>query len=536
MRVFLAAAICVALAVFHTWPLAAAPQRSSLNYNADAQLNAWIVSWIPYAIRHEPSRLFAGNIFQPDDHALAYSEPLVVPALAGAPIRWFGGSAVLTFNLLVIVGLAATALAGWWLVFVWTGSFGAGIVAGALLAFNTHLLTRLPHLQAMHAWGLPLLAYQTDRLLQDGAHGVNRRTIAVWTVTMAAVAVTSVYWLVFAIVLTAAQAAVSLRSRRALASLTIAAAAAVIVTLPVLWPYISLASQGVRRPVEQAAQLSASPSAYLVSMSRIDTLWSRRFFTRDIDVLFPGVVALALATIGTTSALRTGGAARRRAVALLAAAIVGVVLSFGPATPVFAIVYRLLLPLQGIRVMARFGFLLLFAAAVLAGLGVARIIAAARSPRTKIAAAALALALVTAEAWRGPVPVTPFAGVPSIYAALDQEPRPALLVEVPFWPPETVYGNGEYVLNATEHRTPIMNGYSGFTPDLYRKRAQWFWFFPEQWAIDAMRTEGATHVMVHFEQFGRDAEMVRDGLPKRHGLELIAEDQRGHRLYRLVRR
>ena len=42
-------ALCFALAIFHTWPIAADPHRQSLNANADAELNAWIVSWIPSA-------------------------------------------------------------------------------------------------------------------------------------------------------------------------------------------------------------------------------------------------------------------------------------------------------------------------------------------------------------------------------------------------------------------------------------------------------------------------------------------------------
>src|SRR5690242_4439630 len=105
-RTAAAALVCLALTAFHTWPIASAPHRHSLNYNADAQLTAWIVSWIAYALPHEPRRLFAGNIFQPDDRVLSYSEPLVVPALLGAPIRWLGGSPVLTFNVLIMLGLA----------------------------------------------------------------------------------------------------------------------------------------------------------------------------------------------------------------------------------------------------------------------------------------------------------------------------------------------------------------------------------------------------------------------------------------------
>jgi hypothetical protein len=98
-----------------------------------------------------------------------------------------------------------------------------------------------------------------------------------------------------------------------------------------------------------------------------------------------------------------------------------------------------------------------------------------------------------------------------------------------------VFGNAEYVLNATGHRTPIMNGYSGYTPDSYRRRAQWFWFFPEPWAIEAIRHEGATHVMVHLEQFGADAEGVRAVLARQRELELVASDAAGHLLYRFAR-
>src|ERR1700674_4669230 len=100
-----AAALFLALAVFHTWPLASAPAHRSLNHNADAELNAWIVSWIPHALATDPAHLFDGDIFAPERNTLAYSEPLILPALVGAPIRWLGGSPVLTFNLLLLTGL-----------------------------------------------------------------------------------------------------------------------------------------------------------------------------------------------------------------------------------------------------------------------------------------------------------------------------------------------------------------------------------------------------------------------------------------------
>src|SRR5262245_60840958 len=150
--VWRALGLSAALAVIHTWPLSAAPWRLSLNYHADAQLNAWIISWIAHTLPASPAHLFDANIFAPERATLAYSDPLIVPALLVAPVRWLGGSPVLAFNLATIVGLTLTAWSAWFVAWRWTGSSRAALVAGALAAFNVHVLTRLAHLAATHAW------------------------------------------------------------------------------------------------------------------------------------------------------------------------------------------------------------------------------------------------------------------------------------------------------------------------------------------------------------------------------------------------
>lgn len=534
-RLAAAVAAVFALAVFHTWPLPSAPGRLSLNYNADAQLTAWTVSWFAHALPVQPLHLFAGNIFQPDNRAVAYSEPLFIQGVAGAPVRWLGGSAVLTFNLLLIAGLAATALAGWWLVWCWTGSFAAAVVGGALMAFNVHLLTRLPHLQAAHAWGLVAVVLVADRLARGSARGplLDRTTVLLATL-LASVAMTSEYWLFFAAVVVFVIAVAGVRSLRAAGRLALASAIGAAIAMPVLLPYIRLGAEGVRRPLAQAAQFAATPAGYLVSTSRVHASWGRHFYTSDVNAFFPGVCALVLASIGCWSAARAGGDARRRALVLVALAVIGVVLSLGPATSIYAMLYRVFVPLQGLRAAARFGFLFLIAIACLAGFGVAAIERRLPSRAAAVAFGVLALAAVTAEAWQGPVRTIPFTGVPPIYARLLDVKTPVLLAEMPFWPPQALFENGEYVLNATGYWIPTMNGYAGYTPEAYRRRAASFWFFPRDWAIAAMKKEGVTHVMVHLERFGRDADDVVRELAPRKDLELLASDSEGHRLYRLL--
>jgi hypothetical protein len=83
-----AAAVFVLLSVIHTWPLATAPGTLSRNDNGDAQLNEWIIAWVAHQLPRHPGQLFQGNIFYPAKDTLAFSEPLIVPALIAAPALW----------------------------------------------------------------------------------------------------------------------------------------------------------------------------------------------------------------------------------------------------------------------------------------------------------------------------------------------------------------------------------------------------------------------------------------------------------------
>lgn len=516
----------VLLTALHTWPIGLAPWRESLNHNADAQYAQWSLSWVAFAIANAPSRLFDGNIFAPEPRTLAFSEPTITPALVGAPLIWLGLSPVLVYNLLLLAGLLGTGLAGWWLVRTWTGSPGAGLVAGALAAYNVHLLTRLPHLMAVQAWTFPLILLLADRLR------TTRRTrdAVALAVVIAATAANSLYALAFAGVLVAVVGLTGRWRPRGAVAIATASLAGVLAASPVLLPYVRQAEAGMTRPIEMVADFSATPAGYVTSTSRLHDGWTRRWNTSDVDVFFAGAAALLLAALGAATALRSPARRTRRRVAvLLAVAAIGVVLSLGPATGLYRWLYEWALPLQGLRAASRFGYLFLFAVAILAGYGVAWL--QRRWPRRAGAVALACLAVVTIEAWHGPVPTTAFDGVPAIYQELANAGKPVMLVEVPFFPPDAVHQNGPYVLNASAHLQPVMNGHSGFTPMSYRRRAEAFWFFPEPWAIQAIRDEGATHVMVHLELFQHEAPAVVEALLEPEGLWLVAADARGHLLY-----
>jgi hypothetical protein len=545
------AAICLLLAIVHTWPLATAPATLARNDNADAQLNEWIMAWVAHQLPRAPSHLFDGNIFYPERDSLAFSEPLIVPALMGGPLYWLGASPVLVFNIILILGFALTAWAGYTVAHEWTGDKAAGILAGSMFAFNTHTLTRLAHIQGIHAWGLPVALLSADRIL------VRRRwRDAVWlAVWMAAMAYTSGYLIVFATVMIAVVLLARVKDwwshvTRVAMLFGGATLLAGIAVVPVYLPYRRVARLGMVRSIEAVNDFSATLKGYLAAAGRIHfSTWSAGFWANPVDAFFPGfvVIVLAVAAIVWTLLRSPGGDRnvpaesassialdRRRVIMLVAIAVVGMVLSLGTRTPLYGWIYQVFPPMQGLRAASRFGNLFLLGMAILAAYGLAHL--RRRLPPARAGVIAIALVvLANIESLRAPMHYTPFGGIPAVYSLLAKEPGRVVLVEVPFYPPQGVFQNGTYVLNSTAHWRPLMNGYSGYTPGAYRKYAETFWYFPREHAIQAMRKAGATHVMIHPGSFGNadeQAQMWKDVAASPY-LERIAITPGGPALYRL---
>lgn len=530
---------CILLAVVHTWPLATNPAGLSSNDNADAQLNAWILAWVEHALPRTPLHLFQANIFYPARDSLAFSEPLIVPAILGAPFAWLGASPVLVFNLVMLGGFALTALAGYALMFAWTGNRAAALLAGSTFAFNTHTLTRLAHVQALHIYGLPLALLAIDRLVSTGRTR-DSVLLAIWLVVMA---YTSGYLLVFGAVSIGVtmlvRSAEWLPRVRAIGGrFALAGVIAAIAIVPIALPYQRAANeQGMVRSLAAVSEYSATASGYLAASGRVHlATWSASFFKDPVNSFFPGVIVIVLASVAILRSRRVDVMSRRRITMLAVIVLTGFVLSLGTHTPVYAWLYYIFPPMRGLRVAARFGNLFLLGMSGLAGFGLAHIAGPARASLDRARGATMVTMLLivgaNAEALRAPFHYHRFTGVPRLYALLRGEPE-VVLAEVPFYPRQATFENAEYVLNSTAHWRPLMNGYSGYTPALYVKFADVFWDFPRDYAIEAMRRAGVTHVMVHPERFGNDASDVLRQLEARPDFELMGTSTRGLRLYRL---
>ena len=531
-----AGALFVALAVIHTWPLVTDLAHLSRVDNPDTQLNAWTISWIAHQLPRDPLHLFDANIFHPEPRTLAYSEPLLVPGLVGAPLRWLGASPITTYNVLVLIGLATTALAMYALVLRLTGDPAAALLSGCLFAFNAHTLTRLPHLQAFHAQWLPLSIWALDRLLYGGP-----KRDAVWLALFVSLAaMTSGYLGVFvAVALTTAFLARPDRWWRRdgfviAERLGLAALVSVVVVVAVLWPH-AVVNDGVpiRRPLEEVSRYAATLDQYLTTAGRLHyRLWSHRFFVDGAGALFPGVLAMGLAL----TALVSRGTGRGRMVMLGATALVGCVLSFGSATPFYEWLSWVFPPAQGIRAAHRFGYLFLFGVAGLAGFGLVAIRKRwVARPWATAATAVACIALVNLEALRAPLSYVPFSGFSPIYSVIAQDSQAEAVVELPFPSRRGVPRNADYVLASTVHWRPLLNGYSGFIPPSYAVSADYLRRFPGPRALRHLRELGVTHVVLHPWRYRPEGTAVRllRRVSDHPDLQLLHIDAQGSRLYRL---
>ena len=105
---------------------------------------------------------------------------------------------------------------------------------------------------------------------------------------------------------------------------------------------------------------------------------------------------------------------------------------------------------------------------------------------------------VNLEALRAPLWYRDYPGVPSIYDVLRDQPD-AVVIELPFFGRGGFFGNARYMINATRHRHPLVNGYSGFAPPGLETTAQTMRAFPGEPALTLLASLGVTHVVVHRE-------------------------------------
>lgn len=459
----------------------------------DPLFSMWRIGWVYRQLTGDPRDLFDANIFHPERLTFAYSESMLLPSLAAAPLLAAGAQPVTVYNLLFVSSFYLSGVAVWLLVRDLTGSRGAAFISALIFGFYPFRFEHYSHLELQVAFWMPLALLCLHRFAGTARIG--------WALGAAALAAAQVYSsmylaLFFACYVPFVGAALAFRHRDRLKALIpgaiVAATLAVVVALPLARVYSANEEVAQGRTAREVSFYSAERLDYLRAQRRSVTWAHRTPPGRMIErQLFPGVMPIALAAAGV---LTPGSAAVKAGYS--AAMLFAYEASHGPNGLVFPWLSHLP-PFGSIRVPARFSLLVGLSLAVLAGFGVSRMLGGTSGARAPVTLALLAIAvfvdvssrLELRPAWPDP---------PALYSSL---PEDAVLAELPALGERQQFSSIPYMYFSIWHGRQMVNGYSGYTPDSYAAVAEALDRLWEPGSLDRIRQRGATHVTVNCALF-----------------------------------
>ncbi|HEX8619376.1 MAG TPA: hypothetical protein VF911_17470 [Thermoanaerobaculia bacterium] len=480
-----------ALTAVMTWPLVA-NFTTALPHPQDPAINTWILDWDHHALTSDPARLFDANIFHPHRYSLAFSENLLGIALPLLPLYLLGFAPITIFNVAMFLAFALTGYGAYVLARLVTGSTGAAICSGIYFAFLSFRFTHLTHLQHLWAMWLPLLLAS----LIWFAKKPSAKRATLFGIAFVMNGLTNLHWFAFGGLAIGLSFLLGARRDRkywigGIAAMGIALA----ILTPVLLPYQRVRElYGFRGDRNETLQYSAEAGNWLIS-SLHSRWYAAPLGNPDVNPerwLFPGGLVLIFAAAGITWRGRT------TLLALLWVAL-GYFGSLGLNGWFGTFLFEFVPLFKGIRVPARWSFIAYTGLALLAACGIATI-TRRFGERTRAAIHAAIACAFLIELHAAPIRwylARPDA--PAVYAYLAAHPSDGPIIELPLRQ-EDQYA---YMLRATLHHRPMVNGVSGFVPPVFAELANGFeqpHIAPE--LLTRLEQLGVTTIVVHADRLG----------------------------------
>jgi hypothetical protein len=484
----------------------------------DPLFSIWRLGWVFRQLQGDPRSLFDANIFHPEPLTLTYSDSILLPALTAAPLLASGLHPVKVYNLLLLSGFLLTGLTTFLLVHRLTGCTRAAIISALLFGFYPYRFEHYPHLELQMTHWMPLGLLALHRF----AETLRVRDLLLAAFCGAAQLYSSMYYGVFLPLYGSVVAAILCLSRgvpfrHVLKPIAFATAAGIVLSAPLVVPYMSAQTRKGIREAPEVQFYSATAEDYLRAHDRSARYTGHLLPAQPERALFPGITPLALAAAALAPPL---GPTRVAYLAGLLAAFDG---SRGMNGLAYPYLYAYFPPARGLRVPARFSVLVGLSLAVLAGFATRRLLGRLPPWKGHLVFGVLVLVIVAdlqprvelQPVWREP---------PHIYTSVD--PTGFVLAEFPFPtdPLELMY-NLPYMYFSLWHGAEMVNGYSGFSPPDYPEFSQSLAGFPNEPALSRLRQRGVTHVTVNCALYGDRCETVLEAIAASPALHLVAESE-----------
>jgi hypothetical protein len=531
-------------------PFSLSPGSRVLADVPDIHLFIWTLAWDTHAFLHQPWHIFDANIYYPFANTLAYSENLIGSALFAAPVIWLTGNPVLAMNLVALLTCVLCGTGGYLLGRRLHLSVAAAFICGLVFAFAPPRFIRIGQLHMTAVQWIPFSLAFLHTYLERGTRRDLLLAIACFSLQALSSGHGATYLFVSIASLLAWRVAFGepLAIRQRLRDFGVAGAYLIAPAVWILLPYgAAQAEAGLRRTYVPGMQPRLE--SFIASPSLVDTYLQTKFWgplAAEPDAfLFPGVLVLVLTAVAIAAWPRRQhsrdplrwASMRDNWTALYL--LVGILATLMFVAWPFEL-WRYIYWLPGfnfIRVPSRFVILTILALAVLAGIGVDRLIARA-APRARRIVAIVLAALLLVEYTEYPFAGVPFAvQIPAVDRWLDTRPKPFVVAEVPV-PSAGDLGALERqqtrsMLHSMAHWQKTVHGYSGIRRPFHAQLYDDLTTFPSATSLESLRASGVTYVVVHTEDYGARWPGVEEQIAKTSALKLEHVDGTG-RVYSLL--
>ena len=144
---------------------------TDLYAHIDPLQDAWILVNVTDNLWHRPAELFEGNNYFPSRDAVLFCDPLMLPALLVAPLRFFGASPALLYNAALLGVLTLAGYGFWRLAVHLSGDAWAALLAGAAIPYTPQLFSHVYQLNLLTSAGYPFLLLGLLRLIERPSWG-----------------------------------------------------------------------------------------------------------------------------------------------------------------------------------------------------------------------------------------------------------------------------------------------------------------------------------------------------------------------------
>jgi len=288
------------------------------------------------------------------------------------------------------------------------------------------------------------------------------------------------------------------RDRRFWIAMTTSAASALLLSLPLLVPYVRFQrATGFVRPIGASDGFSADWQAYLASPAYAHA-WLLPYLGHWNEVLFPGFIVILFAAAALVGGWREDRRSRETIALYGGIGLLALWASFGPVAGLYRLLYATVPAFSLMRAPSRFGVVVILACVVLSGLGIAMV--RRRGWLQTRASIALLLTVVVAE-HAVPLEFQAVVPPPPAYVALASLPDGAVL-ELPVYSERFQFVRAKYMLASTIHWKPIVNAYSDYIPAEFEARMAVLGAFPNTEALELLRRDGVRYAVFHLDEFG----------------------------------